>query len=108
MFLSYNYNFDPFFSDVFFSEVSRKKENGNGENLIEFDLPGVKKEDITIEIKDNNVLSVKGKRGKHEYRKHCLLSSNDDKDNIKAKLEDGVLVVTVPEKKEKSKKILIE
>ena len=92
---------------------------------VEVDLPGVKKEDINVEVKDN-VLTISGERkfkkeekdkgyirtesffGKFERR--FTLPSDADAEKIDAKVEDGVLHITIPkiEEKEGTKKIEVK
>lgn len=85
---------------------------------VDVDLPGVKKEDISIKI-DNNVLTLKGERkSKQEVKKEdyykmessfgCFTRSftipdNIDKENIHAENKDGVLEITLPKKEGKNK-----
>lgn len=96
-----------------------------GDNIvIKAELPGVKKEDVSIDVK-NNVLTLKGER-KHEdnvedenyYRRECAygkfqraftLPDSVDPDKIEASYKDGILKVTVPKTEEsKAKKIEIK
>ncbi len=92
---------------------------------VEVDLPGVKKDDINVEVKDN-ILTISGERkfkkeekdegyirtesffGKFERR--FTLPSDADAQKIEAKAEDGVLYITIPkiEEKENTKKIEIK
>lgn len=91
---------------------------------IEFHLPGVKKEEITVSL-DNNMLTVSGERKfekeEKEKRYHRIesrygsfsrslqLPENVDADSIEAKSENGVLRVTVQKSDEKvSKQIEIK
>jgi HSP20 family protein len=85
-----------------------KKENGDFH--IEIDMPGIKKEDIKVDI-DGNLLSVSGTRKmKHEVKEEdyylCessfgkierkfTLPEGIDKDKIEAKLHDGQLNITL-------------
>ncbi|NPA28441.1 MAG: Hsp20/alpha crystallin family protein [Epsilonproteobacteria bacterium] len=78
---------------------------------IEVDLPGVKKEDITIDINENT-LTIKGERKiKEEYKdanfykvesvygkfeRSFALPEDADIDNIEAKFENGVLIIKIP------------
>lgn len=75
------------------------------------DIPGVKKEDLEVSI-DNGYLSVKGKRHNPEktYFQKYYVGKKYDTEDIKAKLEDGVLTLTFAKKEEKKefKKIAIE
>jgi HSP20 family protein len=96
-----------------------------GDNIvIKAELPGVKKEDVSIDVKDN-VLTLKGER-KHDenireenyYRRECAygkfqraftLPDAVDPNKIEASYKDGVLKVTVPKTEEsKAKKIEIK
>ena len=87
-------------------------------------MPGINKEDIHIDIKDNT-LTIKGdkkfedKVSKDNYmrveRKYgtfsrsFALSENVDPEGIKANYKDGVLEVTLPKKEEaKPKQIDVE
>lgn len=93
---------------------------------VEVDLPGVKKEDINVDVKEN-VVTISGKREtkketkEEEYYKvessygkferSFTLPENVDTENIHAASQDGVLEVVIPkmEKMEKrSKKIEIK
>lgn len=91
---------------------------------IEVDLPGVKKEDVSIDL-DGRVLSITGERrfktedkergyyktesyfGK--FQRSFTLPESVDFESIKATTNDGVLEVVVPKsQKESVKKITIE
>ncbi len=94
---------------------TREDEKGY---YVEADLPGVKKEDIHLDIKDN-VLTISGERKtkdevkKEDYYKvettygkferSFTLPDDVDVDNIEAKSENGALEVTLPKKKEEVK-----
>lgn len=80
------------------------------------ELPGVKKEDVEINLRGGDTLVISGKRasrreiGEKGTRFHSVESSsgtfsrsfrlpaNTDKDNIKAEFNDGILDVVVPKK----------
>ncbi|MFA6188408.1 MAG: Hsp20/alpha crystallin family protein [Sulfuricurvum sp.] len=80
---------------------------------IDVDLPGVKKEDISVKV-DNNVLTLKGERkSKKEVKKEdyykiessfgsftrsFTLPNNIDAENIHAESKEGVLEITLPKK----------
>lgn len=84
---------------------------------IDVDLPGVKKEDISVKI-ENNVLTLKGERkSKEEVKKEdyykmessfgsfmrsFTVPENVDVENIHAENKDGVLEITLPKKELKS------
>ena len=78
---------------------------------IEVDLPGVKKEDISIDVNDN-ILTISGERKVEDERKEdefyrvesvygkfersFSLPEDVDVDKIEAKAENGVLIVKIP------------
>jgi HSP20 family protein len=92
---------------------------------VEADLPGVKKEDINVDTKDN-VLTISGERNHKEevtkddyyklessygkFQRSFTLPDGVDSENIKASCENGVLEVTIPKltTKEDKKKIEVE
>lgn len=99
-------------------------QDNDTEYTIEAELPGVKKEDVEITLNDGRLnISVKkeevsenkSKKYIHRERKYAqmsrsiLLADADDED-IKAKLEEGVLTIQVPKKQHEdtSKRIMIE
>ena len=82
--------------------------------IIEMDMPGVKKEDLEIGIKEN-ILSISAKRKKTvkaengeakeeviaRYEQSFNISTKGiDIENIEANLVNGVLIVTLPKKEE--------
>ena len=121
-------DFDKLF-DSFFNGSSISKRDGSGgvwapsvdvhedQNsfYIEAELPGVKKEDIQLEI-ENNVLTIKGERRfekKEEqdsyhfversygsFFRSFSLPKNVDPDNIGAEYRDGMLLLTLPKREE--------
>lgn len=91
---------------------------------IEAELPGMKKEDIDLEIEQNS-LCIKGdrkfekkeegenyhfvERSYGSFYRSFSLPSNVDAEGISAEYKDGVLQVTVPKKEEvKPKKVEIK
>ena len=99
-------------------------QDNDTEYTIEAELPGVKKEDVEITLNDGRlnicvkkeeVSENKSKKYIHRERKYAqmsrsiLLADADDED-IKAKLEEGVLTIQVPKKQHEdtSKRIMIE
>ena len=90
------------------------------EILLIADLPGVLKNDLDIQIKDER-LSIVGKRQKQEellgkqdfwnvnYQRHFKLGKDVDVDKIEAELKNGTLTIHLPKSPEvKSRKIAIQ
>ena len=99
-------------SDTFKLDVKENKDNYQ----IEAELPGIKKEEINIQMNNERLtinidkeeeINESKKNYIHRERHICSMNRSiylpDAKDNdIKAKLNDGVLTIIVP-KQEKSK-----
>lgn len=78
---------------------------------LEVDLPGVKKEDIKVDIEENKIVISGEKKLKEElkeenyykvesfygeFKRSFTLPEGTDVENIHAESEDGVLEVTIP------------
>jgi HSP20 family protein len=101
------------FSNDMFQPVIPKlgiehKKNEKGDLSIAFDVPGVKEEDISIELQENQ-LTVKGQRktetSSYSIFKSFTIPDGHDTENISASLKDGVLTLTVPVKPEPVKEV---
>ncbi|MGC9351406.1 MAG: Hsp20/alpha crystallin family protein [Sulfurovum sp.] len=94
---------------------------------VEVDLPGVKKEDIKVDIEENRVVISGEKKLKEElkeedyykvesyygsFKRSFALPENVDVENISASSEDGVLEVVIPKLEkpevEKTKRIAVK
>ncbi|CAO2209087.1 unnamed protein product [Urochloa humidicola] len=81
-------------------------------HVFKADLPGVKKEEVKVEVEDGNVLVISGERSKEKedkndkwhrverssgkFLRRFRLPENAKTDEVKAGMENGVLTVTVP------------
>lgn len=99
-------------------------QDNEKEYVIEAEVPGVKKEDIDIALHDEKLtLSIKkeemsessDKNYIHRERKYAhmsrsILLADADDEGVIAKLEEGVLSITIPKKEriDTSKRIMIE
>ena len=86
---------------------------------VDADLPGVKKEDIKVDITDN-VITISGERNNSEeikeedyrrvetsfgkFERSFTLPKGVDTENISATSKDGVLEVVIPKMKSETKK----
>lgn len=99
-------------------------QDNDKEYKVEAELPGVKKEDIKISPSDGRLdISVKKQESSEEENKRyihrerrvsqmlrSIYLEDADEDGIQAKLEEGLLTITVPKKKpaDTNKRITIE
>ena len=128
---------DPFLAAPFrlMDELMRTTGNGNRvtgftplvdvhetdeEYLVKVDLPGVKVDDVNVEVNDN-VLSISGSRVAHEpgqaqlverpygsFVRTLTLPQGVDSESIEAGYQDGVLELRIPKPAEqKPKRITI-
>lgn len=127
--------FDPFLSMInkcpVLSTPTDWKETNDAHVFIS-DIPGLKKEEVKVEVDEGRVLQISGERhvddhdkkdDKNNYKWHRVercrgkfqrrfrLPENAKVEEVKASMENGVLVVTVPKqevKKPQTKVIQIE
>lgn len=85
---------DPFFG---FTRNWRLEEvkDADKELVIEIELPRVKKEEVKVEALDKNSLRVEAKTNRLSYSRSYFFP-DIDAEKASVKLEDGVLVITIP------------
>ena len=119
-------NFASVFPGVFdpeAAETSRSPKvdifDDGGNFVLSAELPGVSKEDLDIDIKDNR-LTIKGEKKLEDqtekegflrversygiFERTFFLDENVDRESIKAEYKDGVLRLTLPKKQEQASK----
>lgn len=90
-------------------------------HVFKADLPGLKKEEVKVEVEEGRVLQISGERSKEQEEKNekwhrverssgkflrrFRLPQNAKMDEIKASMENGVLTVTVPKVEEKKPEV---
>ena len=77
------------------STVNYAGEDKGDRLELSVEMPGVKKEDVKVTF-ENKILSVSAERGERKYNQGYRISHNIDASKITAKLEDGILLVTIP------------
>lgn len=121
--------FDDFFTPMKGDEFSKMKCDiylKDNVYTMEMDIPGFDKQDVKIEVDDNDYLTITAEkstsndsedddknyvRKERSYGKYqrSFYVGDIDKDNIDATFENGILKVTMPKKEEeKSSKKTIE
>ncbi|XP_010685785.2 17.4 kDa class I heat shock protein [Beta vulgaris subsp. vulgaris] len=90
-------------------------------HVFKVDLPGLKKEEVKVEVEEGRILQISGERSKEQEEKNdkwhrierssgkflrrFRLPENTKIDEVKADLENGVLTVTVPKVEEKKPEV---
>ncbi|XP_015087302.1 17.8 kDa class I heat shock protein-like [Solanum pennellii] len=88
-------------------------------HVFKVDVPGIKKEEVKVEVEEGRILQISGERNREKEEKNdqwhrmerssgkfirrFRLPENAKTGEIKAAMENGVLTVTVPKEEEKKK-----
>ena len=120
-FMSLSRVFDDFFNDSFFPTMGFDRHpikadirETDKEYVIDAEIPGVKKEDIKLDLRDDVLsISVEHKEEDKEERKGYIRKErrygafsrsfyveNVKHEDVKAKYDNGVLTITLPKEKE--------
>lgn len=95
-------------SDLWESDFNARIVDKEDSKQFKYQLPGVSKDNIQIEIIDN-VLSVQvrevNENGERSYYSKITLDSNLDLDNVTAESQDGLLVISFPVKEPNTRRI---
>lgn len=86
-------------------------------HVFKADLPGLKKEEVKVEVEEGQVLQISGERSREQeektdkwhrverrsgrFQRRFRLPENAKVDKVKASMENGVLTVTVPKEEVK-------
>ncbi|XP_006360822.1 17.4 kDa class I heat shock protein-like [Solanum tuberosum] len=88
-------------------------------HIFKVDVPGIKKEEVKVEVEEGRILQISGERSREQEEKNdqwhrverssgkflrrFRLPENTKTGEIKAAMENGVLTVTLPKEEEKKK-----
>ena len=117
--------FNDFFTDVLGKDMKTNILEENDTYVVTSEIPGVAKENVKINVEDNTLtISVAKKETNKDEKKNYLVKEisesaltrqfyleDMDENNISAKLDNGILTITVGKLKEvkpESRKIMIE
>ncbi|KAI6698364.1 hypothetical protein NL676_018483 [Syzygium grande] len=124
---------DPFSMDVWSPNFTSNDELSTFANLrvdwketpeahvFKADLPGLKKEEVKVEMEEGRVLTISGERsvekedkgekwhrverGRGKFLRRFRLPENAKADEVKASMENGVLTVAIPKLPEKKPEV---
>ncbi|GLT89094.1 hypothetical protein SLE2022_070940 [Rubroshorea leprosula] len=90
-------------------------------HVFKVDLPGLKKEEVKVEVEEDRILQISGERSREQedkndtwhkverssgkFLRRFRLPENTKMDQVRASMENGVLTVTVPKEEEKKPEV---
>lgn len=116
------YNCTKDFNNLFSNDGKTDIIENENDYVVKFEVAGVNKEDIKIEIEDDTLMIEATKKTENENKKYLIKErsfknikrtfylNNMDENDVKAKYEDGILTIVVKKAtQDKTKKtIMIE
>jgi len=105
---SFNHLFLTGFSDEIGGSLIKTNVIENDESYdIEFIVPGFKREELSVTIEGKNLV-VEGKKEGKEIKYNKSIYFPNGVKTITAKLENGILTVSIPKEKTKKDKIVVD
>lgn len=107
--MSNRYFFDSWLDYRLYREGDTVRENDLGYS-IEIEMPGVKKEQVEVEVK-RNTLIIEGERKRENsdkrFSRKYLLPEATNPASIECRMEDGLLSVFIPKKVPETHRIIV-
>ncbi len=117
--------FNDFFTDVLGKDMKTNILEENDHYVVTSEIPGISKENVKIDVADNTLtINVSKKESNKDEKKNYLVKEisesavtrqfyleDMDENSITAKLDNGILTITVGKQKEvkpQGRKIMIE
>ena len=99
-FRSFDRSFERFVNDAFFTNTARpfNVEQDDKAWTVTLDVPGVAREDLLINVEDAIVRIETKPEAKRQFKAAYELAQEIDTDATTAKLENGVLTLTLAKK----------
>jgi HSP20 family protein len=99
-FRSYDRSFERFVNDTFFGNGLAAPSLAEDEKAwtVTLDVPGIAREDLTVNIEDTVVRIETRAEAKRQYKAAYELPQDIDAEASNAKLENGVLTLTLAKK----------
>ncbi|XP_031107349.1 17.3 kDa class I heat shock protein-like [Ipomoea triloba] len=102
-----------------FAQASIDWKETPSAHVFKADVPGLRKEEVKVEVEDDRILQISGERRREmeekgdtwhrverssgKFVRRFRLPENAKVDQVKASMDDGVLTVTVPKEEEEKK-----